>query len=381
MTDLPRRPIRPLPPPPGSFEQTVARGRARRRRAFVGAASAGLAAVAVVAIVGATSLGHLGAQHDVRPAVPLVSSPPPSSAPSVSPPPASPSPSPSLSSTPPSPAPLSPVPTAPVVVSSPPVSPSVVVSSSAPTSAPASVAPAVYRGRLTDAAHHPLKGYYLYWVIPGAVNAKGWPDEVRSARPAATTHADGTFDATCDGSGSTELAISHEPLAHITQSWVDAPYNNQPSWEAQLSYPGGLAIVPMIDASAACFRGGPGVISTVVKAHAVVSGTVYYGGKLYDAAMAAQAAAAQPGSGRVSQLWLKITTPSGTTYMDALDPDPATGRFTILGIDASDVVFQFYSSDATLHVANLQVVAVEIREIPGTAADASDATVTATVVP
>ena len=358
MTDLPRRPIGPLQPPPGSFELTVARARSRRRRALVGASSAGLAVAAVVAIAGATSLAHVGAQRDVHPVLPIASSPPPSSAPPSSAPPSS-----ALPST-----------TASAVVS-PPVPPRPVVVSSPPPSAPVSVAPAIYRGRLTDAAHHPLKGYRVYWE-KHVVGADGTSDTIDVDHPAAVTRADGSFTASCPAAGMS-LVIPPQPLLHGAQALV----YDKGAEKLSIMQVGDLMVARMIDPGAGC-RPGAATTTTVFQPHAVVTGTYFFGGKRYDAAMAASAAAAQPGdTSEVATLFVEIPAPSGTIEMDGLLPDPATGTFTISGLGSGEVVFLFYNSRATVPVVDGQQLRIEVRATPGTAPDASDATVAVAVVP
>ncbi|HEY5454322.1 MAG TPA: hypothetical protein VIJ96_02535 [Acidothermaceae bacterium] len=253
MSDLPRRPITPLPAPPGSFDEAVRRGRARRRRALVGATSVGLAAVAVVAIIAGTSLAHVGAQRE-RPAVPVVSSPPPSSA--------APSSSPPSSSPPSSAAPLSAAPstTAPAVVSPP------VVVSSPPYSAPVSVAPAMYHGRLTDVAHHPLKGYHVYWE-KHLVGDNGESNTIDVEHPAAITRADGTFTTSCGAAGMS-LVIPPKPLTHGAQALV----YDKVAEKLSIMQVGDLMVARMIDPGAGC-RPGAATTTTVFQPHAVVTGT------------------------------------------------------------------------------------------------------------
>ena len=355
MTELPRRPIRPLPPPPGSFEQTVARARSRRRRALVGATSAGLAAVAVIAIAGASSLAHVGAQHDVRPAVPVVSSPPPSASPA------------------PAPSSASPSTTAPVVVA-PPVSPPVVLSSPPP-SAPVSVAPAMYHGRLTDAAHHPLKGYRVYWE-KHLVGANGESNTIGVDHPAAITRADGTFTTACPAAG-TSLVIPPKPLTHDAQALV----YNKAAEELSMMQVGDLMVARMIDPSAGC-RPGAATTTTVFRLHAVVTGTVSIDGKPYSAADAARQATAQPGEpGSDLTLFVEIPSPSGEVQMDGMLPVPGTGAFTLDGLGTGDVVFLIASTTVKVPVTDGQSVKVAISITMGSSPTGGDATATVTVVP
>ena len=378
MSELPRRPIRPLPPPPGSFEQTVRRSRARRRRTLVSAASAGLAALAVVAIVGANSLAHIGAQHDVRPVVPIVSSPPPSSpspssAPSSAPRSVSPTPSTAAPSS------ASPSTTAPAVVS-PPASPPVVVSSPPP-AAPVSVAPAMYHGRLTDAAHHPLKGYVLYWAHSTGLTPAPEPLNAKQP-PVATTNADGQFDAACaSSSGSKLLAISPHQLPRDAQSWPYYGMNNKPDNEVGVAYTGGTWILPAVNIGSGCDAGAPRR-TTIYRPHAVVTGTVSIDGKPYSAADAARRATAQPGEpGSDLTIFVEITSPVGEVQMDGVLPAPGVGAFTLGGLGTGDVVFLVASSTVKVPVTDGQSVKVAISITTGSSPTGGDATATVTVVP
>jgi hypothetical protein len=373
MSDLPRRPIKPLLPPPGSFEQTVARASSRRRRALVGAVSASLAAVAVVAIVGVSSIGRVGAQHDVRPAVPVVSSPPPSV-------PASPTPT--FTATSVSPSPASPTP-----VVSPLASPSVVVSSVSPTpsppisSAPASPGPGYYRGRLTDAAHHPLKGYHLYWAYPDAVDGNNRPDAFSVYSLAATTGADGSFRVPgCQWVSQGLLAVLAGPLPAGAQSWTYAPLETGPDNEGAFQVLGRLTIVPTITVPGGC--PSTGVVTTVIRPHAIVTATVSIDGRRFDATDAARIASQSPGqSGPDARLQIDLPSPNGEVQLDGIDPDPTTGRVTLTGLGSGEVGFGMANRRVAIPITDGQVLNVAVALTTGTAADGSDATLTVTVVP
>jgi hypothetical protein len=233
----------------------------------------------------------------------------------------------------------------------------------------------MYHGRLTDAAHHPLKSYRVYWE-KHVVGADGTSDTIDVDHPAAVTRADGSFTASCPAAG-TSLVIPPKPLLHGAQALV----YDQGAEKLSIMQVGDLMIARLIDPGAGC-RPGAATTTTVFQPHAVVTGTYFFGGQRYDAAMAASAAAAQPGdTSEVATLSVEIPAPSGTIEMDGLLPDPATGTFTISGLGSGEVVFLFYNSRATVPVVDGQPLHIEVRATPGTAPDASDATVTATVVP
>jgi hypothetical protein len=374
MSDLPRRPIRPLPAPAGSFDETVRRGRARRRRTLVSAASAGLAAIAVVAIVGANSLAHVGAQNDVRPVLPIASSSPPSPAPPSSAAPASASATPSTAA----PSSASPSITAPVVVS-PPVSspPPVVVVASPPPSAPASLPPPTYRGRLVDAAHHPLKGYYLYWDTPGRVTAADAPDDLTLDHPAATTRADGTFDVDCTTGTSWVVAISR---VRIPLDALSSPSDSQTQHQVDVTYTGVNSILPTINMEGLCDAASRQ--GTLYQPHAIVMGTLLIDGKPYSAADAARAATVQPGdAGSDLFLTVEFNTPDGARMMDGVRPAPGTGAFTLSGLAAGDVFFGVALSSANLQIVDGQIVKVVVSITTGAQPTGGDATVSVTVVP
>ena len=194
--------------------------------------------------------------------------------------------------------------------------------------------------------------------------------------PAAITRADGTFTTSCPGAGMS-LVIPPKPLLHGAQALV----YDKGAEKLSIMQVGDLMVARMIDPGAGC-RPGAATTTTVLQPHAVVTGTYFFGGKRYDAAMAASAAAAQPGNtGEVATLFVEIPAPSGTIEMDGLLPDPATGTFTISGLGSGEVAFRFYNSRATVPVVDGQPLHIEVRATPGTAPDASDATVAVAVVP
>jgi hypothetical protein len=233
----------------------------------------------------------------------------------------------------------------------------------------------MYHGRLTDAAHHPLKGYRVYWD-DHVVGDNGTSDTINVDHPAAISRADGTFSVNCAAAGMS-LVIPPKPLLHGAQALV----YNPTAEELSIMQIGDLMVGRMIDPGAGCRRGTT-VTTTVLLPHGVVTGTYFFDGKRYDAAMAAAVAGAQPGtSGEVAFLSVEIPAPSGEIQMDGLFPDPATGTFTISGLGSGEVVFLFYNSRAPIPVVDGQPVHVEVRATPGVAPDASDAVVAAAVVP
>lgn len=233
----------------------------------------------------------------------------------------------------------------------------------------------MYHGRLTDAAHHPLKGYRVYWE-KHVVGADGTSDTIDVDHPAATTRADGSFTASCAAAG-TSLVVPPKPLAHGAQPVL----YNKTAEELSIMQVGDLMVARMIDQGAGC-RPGAATTTTVFRPHAVVTGVFFFGGKRYDAGMAASAAAAQPGAtSEVAVLFVEIPAPSGVVEMDGLLPDPATGTFTISGLGSGEVAFRFYNSRVAVPVVDGQPLHLEVRATPGTAPDASDATIAVAVVP
>jgi hypothetical protein len=256
------------------------------------------------------------------------------------------------------------------------------MSSSPPTSASASVAPAVYRGRLTDAADHPLKGYDLYWAYPDRVNAAGASQAFDSADLAATTSADGTFQLVCRWASQRMVAIVAGPVPAGAESATYAPINNQPDNEAAFIFTGGITIVPTLNVPVGCASAS--VVSTVIRPHAVVIATLSIDGRRYDATDAARnaaAAAGQPGSGPDLRLQIDLPSPNGEVQLDGVDPDPASGSVVLTGVGSGEVGFGIANQRVAVNVADDTVVKVAVAVTTGTADDGSDTTVTATVVP
>jgi hypothetical protein len=254
-------------------------------------------------------------------------------------------------------------------------------------STPASIAPAVYRGRLTDAAHHALKGYYLYWDSPGRVTTAATPDSAPTPgdltldHPAATTRADGTYDVDCATATSSLLAISPHQLPRDAQSWPYYPINNQPDNEVGVGYEGSMWILPAVDISSGCAVGAA-ASTTIYRPHAVVTATVSIDGKPYSAADAARRATAQPGDpGSDATIFVEITSPNGEIQMGAVLPAPGVGAFTLGGLGTGDVVFHIASSTVRLPVVDGQSIKVAIAITMGADPTGGDATGTVTVVP
>ncbi len=248
--------------------------------------------------------------------------------------------------------------------------------SSPPPSAPVS-APPTYRGRLVDVAHHPLKGYYLYWDTPGRATAADTPDDLTLDHPAATTRADGTFDVDCATGTSSVVAISRVRIPLDAQSW---PADTQAQHQVDVSYTGVESILPTINMDGLCDAASRQ--GTLYLPHATVIGTLLIDGKPYSAADAARAAKVQPGDvGSDLFLTVEFNFPNGGRMMDGVLPAPGTGAFTLSGLAGGDVLFQVALSRANLQIVDGQIVKVVVSITTGTQPTGSDATVSVTVVP
>jgi hypothetical protein len=244
------------------------------------------------------------------------------------------------------------------------------------------VAPAVYHGRLTDAAHHPLKGYDLYWAYPDRLDAAGAQQAFAGTDLAATTSADGTFQLVCRWADQKMVAVLAGPVPAGAESATYAPINNQPDNEAAFIFTGGITIVPTIDVPHGCASAG--VVSTVVRTHAVVTATLSIDGRRYDATDAARNATAspgQPGSGPDLRLQIDLPSPNGEVQLDGLDPDPATGGVVLTGVGSGEVGFGIANRRVAINVTDGMVLKVAVAVTTGSAADGSDTKVTVTVVP
>jgi hypothetical protein len=240
----------------------------------------------------------------------------------------------------------------------------------------------VYRGRLTDAAHHPLKGYDLYWAYPDRVNAAGVLQAFDSADLAATTSADGTFQLVCRWASQRIVAVLAGPVPAGADSGTYAPINNQADNEAAFIFTGGITIVPTINVPVGCASAG--VVPTVIRRHAVVTATLSINGRRYDATDAARnaaVAAGQPGSGPDLRLQVDLPSPNGEVQLDGVDPDPATGGVVLTGVGSGEVGFGIANQRVAINVTDGTVVKVAVAVATGTADDGSDTTITATVVP
>ncbi len=240
----------------------------------------------------------------------------------------------------------------------------------------------MYHGRLIDAAHHPLKGYDLYWAYPDRVGAAGAQQAFGSADLAATTSADGTFQLVCRWATQKMVAVLAGPVPAGAESSTYVPINNHPDNEAAFVFTGGITIVPTIDVPVGCASAG--VVSTVIRSHAVVTATLSINGRRYDAADAARNAAVvagQPGSGPDLRLQIDLPSPNGEVELDGLDPDPATGGVVLTGVGSGEVGFGIANQRVAINVTDGMVVKVAVAVTTGSAADGSDTTVTATVVP
>ena len=235
--------------------------------------------------------------------------------------------------------------------------------------------PPTYRGWLVDAAHHPLKGYYLYWDTPGRVTAADAPDDLTLDHPAATTRADGTFDVDCTTGTSSVLAISRVRIPLDAQS---VPADTQLQHQVDVTYTGVNAILPTINIDGLCDAASRQ--GTLYLPHATVMGTLLIDGKPYSAADATRAATVQPG-GAGSELTVEFNFPNGGRIMDGVRPAPGTGAFTLSGLVAGDVSFLVASSSANLQIVDGQIVKVVVSITTGTQPTGSDTTISVTVVP
>lgn len=233
----------------------------------------------------------------------------------------------------------------------------------------------MYHGRLTDAAHRPLKGYRVYWE-KHVVGDSGESNTIDVDHPAAITRGDGSFSTACPAAGMS-LVIPPKPLVHGAQALV----YNKPAEELSIMQVGDLMVAPMIDQGAGC-RPGAATTTTVLRPHAVVTGTVSIDGSPFSAADAARQAAAQPGQPDSDlTLFVEIPSPSGEVQMDGLLPTPGTGAFTLDGLGTGDVVFLIASSTVKVPVTDGQAVKVVVAISRGSSPLGGDATATVTVVP
>ena len=239
----------------------------------------------------------------------------------------------------------------------------------------------MYRGRLTDAAHHPLKGYYLYWDSPGLITAQT-PDELSVDQPAATTRADGTFDVACGTVTNPSLAISAVQIPPDAHSNLITPNDNKHENEVYVRYTGANSILPLVDVRHACDPGAPRQ-TTIFGPNATVTGTLSIDGKLYSAADAARAATVQPGEpGSDLFLGAGFNSPNGQGLGDGIFPEPGTGVFTLRGLAPGDIVFSVaQSSSVRVPVADGQLVKVAVAITTGSLPTGGDATISVTVVP
>lgn len=238
MNELPRRPIEPLPPPPGQLDAVLARARYRRHRRVTTVLA--VSTVFLAGVAGGLSLGGVaGVQDRIESlAADVVASQTPTSSPSPraqtvrkerarkthSPAPEAPSPSP------------------------PPTTPPAVVQPEPP-------AALAVNGRAVDSAGEPVAGLFVY------AGRQGVDGFVPTSRPAGRTAADGTFTLPCTR---TPVLLSPWP--------VNAPaaeLAGSAGWAA--TFVGGATDATGA-AKAACSRTGR-VVDTVVQQGSVVEGT------------------------------------------------------------------------------------------------------------
>jgi hypothetical protein len=240
----------------------------------------------------------------------------------------------------------------------------------------------MYHGRLTDAAHHPLKGYYLYWDSPGLDTAGNAPDELSVDQPAATTRTDGTFDIPCGTPMTPYLAISAVQIPPDAHSNLITPNDNKLENEVDVKYTGVTAILPLVDVRHACAPGASRQ-TTIFRPYATVTGTLSIDGKLYSAADAFRRATAQPGDpGSDLTQGAAFNTPNGQSIADDIFPEPGTGVFTLRGLAPGDVIFVVAgSSSVKVPVVDGQLVKVAVAITTGSLPTGGDATISVTVVP
>lgn len=240
----------------------------------------------------------------------------------------------------------------------------------------------MYHGRLTDAAHHSLKGYYLYWDSPGLDTAGNAPDQMSVDQPAATTRTDGTFDIPCGTPMTPFVAISAVQIPPDAHSSLITPNDNKLENEVNVTYTGATAILPLVDVRHACAPGAPRQ-TTIFRPYATVTGTLSIDGKPYSAADASRRATAQPGDpGSDLGQGAAFNTPNGQSIADDIFPEPGTGVFTLRGLAPGDFVFVVAgSSSAKVPLVDGQLVKVAVAITTGSLPTGGDATISVTVVP